>query len=290
MKSLKAYESKIKKILNENRPARRPRKTADQGDPVVTMIEGILQADATEAEATVAMGLLNEEFVDYNELRVAPVKDIVECLRELPFSRRKACTLQDSLNAIFYRTNDVSGAYMEKLPAKAVRRHLMELGLDHYAAAYAAMVGLGVRALPVDQTLVESMELNGHLPSGLDRAEIQKMLERIVGRSDMMTAHLALRQYVAKHAKALAKHRKIQEEAQAKIDAAAQAVADAAAKAKAEADALAKAKVKAEELAQAQARAKAKALAKGKAPANAAGKPVSAKKPPKASPRKISRK
>ncbi|MCE5279621.1 MAG: hypothetical protein ABFD92_09375 [Planctomycetaceae bacterium] len=290
MKSIKAYETKIKKIINENRPAKRPRKS-DQADPVVTMIEGILQADATEAEATVAMALLNDEFVDYNELRVAPVKDIVECLRELPFSRRKACTLQDSLNAIFYRTNDVSGAHMEKMPAKAVRRYLMELGLDHYAAAYTAMVALDVRALPVDQTLVETMELNGHLPPGLDRAEIQKMFERLVGRSDMMTAHLALRQYVAKHAKALAKHRKIQEQAQAKIDAANQAVADAAAKVKAEADALAKAKAREEELTQARARAKAKALAKGKGPGKTAGKPAPAgKNPSTPAPRKAARK
>ena len=267
MKDAKAYEQKIKKILTANRPSKRDSKAVDAQDPFAVLVEGVLQADAAPHEVQKAIRAINGEFVDFNELRVAPVKDVVECLgKAFPFARRKAVMLREALNAIYYRVNDMSMKYIEKMQKRALRRHLTEVGLDCYAAGYVALVAFGHRAIPVDQTLVETLAMNGDIPADMSTEEVQKFLERAAGRRNMFGAHLALRRYVEKNAKALAQKRRAEAKARAEAEAKAKAKAKAEAKAKARAEAAKEAKAKAREKTQAKAKVgKKTSPAKGKA-------------------------
>ena len=233
MKNAKRYEKKLRKLLSPLRKAVRPE--VDDSNSVRPLIESVLQANATERQAARAMVALDKEFVDFNELRAAPPKDIVECVgRDYPDVRAKAETLVTVLNNIYERTCRVSLDYMHEMPKRELRRHLRELGLDTYASARVAMLLFGLRAVPVDRDLLESLQMNDYVAPDSDAEEVQKLLERIIRNRDPFAAHNALRAFVRSSAKALARKRKAQAKARAEAEAKAKAEAEAKAKAEEE--------------------------------------------------------
>ena len=209
------YDKALKKLLSG---MKKPKGTSvDKSDPVQMLVEAVFEADATPKQAAAAFTAIKNEFIDYNELRVAPAKDIVECVgRDHPDARRKAESLTQMLNAAFDRYYSLSFEYMAKTPFKDLRRHLLEAGLSHYASAKLMLTFLDLPAIPVDSTLVETLELKGLIPSDTDIAEIQTELEKLVPAKKCLAAHELLREFVEANAKELAKKRKADAEVAAK--------------------------------------------------------------------------
>jgi endonuclease III len=210
-----SYDKALKKLLSG---MKKPKGASiDKSDPVQVLVECVFEADATPKQASAAFVAIKNEFIDYNELRVAPAKDIVECVgRDHPDARRKAESLTQMLNAAFDRYYSLSFDYMAKTPFKDLRRHLTESGLSHYASAKLMLTMLDLPAIPVDSTLVETLELKGIIPSDTDIAEIQAALEKLVPAKKCLAAHELLREFVEANAKELAKKRKADAETAAK--------------------------------------------------------------------------
>lgn len=206
MKNATKYQRKIKKFLSGiDKSAAIPPADAD---PIRAMIDAVLAADAPRQSAK-ALETLEKEFVDFNELRVAPVKDIVDTLgRDFPDARRKAEEATTVLNAIFNRRNNLVLDYVEKMSKRDVRRHLSELGLSPYAAGVMMLQVFGGHAVPVDQGLVDCLEADGHIEPGSSVQEVHAFLERIIPQKQAWSTHEFFRDYVAKNAKMLAKKRK----------------------------------------------------------------------------------
>jgi endonuclease III len=138
-------------------------------------------------------------------------------------------------------------AYMEKMPKRDLRKHLLGLGLGSYASAVLMLYLFESHAIPVDQDLVDSLAMEDLIHPGSDIDDVQGFLERVIPQKDAIGAHDFLRLHVEKMSKALAKKRKEDAEAAAKIAAEAAAAAKkiAEAKAAAEAEKAAKAAAKA---------------------------------------------
>ena len=230
MKDAKIYEKKIKKILTGVASKPSSSKVFSPAEPFSVLVEGVLQAETGGKQFAKAMAELRSEFVDFNELRVSPVKEIIGCLgKNYPDVQNKGQMLSTVLNAIFYHNNNMSMDYMAKMQIKPLRRHLKELGLDSFVSAYVTLYAFGVRALPVDRALLESLQMNGDLPENVDIEPARRFLERVASKNDLPEVYNRFRQYVAKNNKALTKRRK----AQAKAEAEAKAKIEAKAKAKA---------------------------------------------------------
>jgi len=257
MKNATKHQRKIKKFLaGIRKSATHP--LADQ-DPFRVMIDAMLAADAPKQSAK-AIEALEKEYVDFNELRVSPIREIADTLgRDFIEARRKAGEITTVLNSIFKSRNSLTLDYVEKMPKRDLRRHLHELGLSPFASAVMMMRVFGGHAIPVDQGLVDCLEIDGYVEPGSSIEDVQAFLERIILQKQAPAAHEFFREYVMKNAKMLAKKRRA-----------------AAAKAKARADAEAK---KEEEEAQAKAAAEAK---KAEAKARAAAKAKKAKARPAA--------
>jgi len=274
MKNATKYQKKVRKLLSSMSKSA-PLPTTDR-DCLDVLVEGIVQADASAKQAAKALTDLDEEFVDTNELRVAPPKDVADALgRDHPFARRKADEITAVLNAIYLRKNGLSLDHAERMTKRDLRRHLAELGLDRYAGAYLVLMVFGGHAIPVDETLAECLEMDGYVEPGSDLADVQGFLERVILQKDAYAAHLLFRDYIAKSARALARKRKA-DAARAAAEAKARDKAEAEAKARAEAEAKAQAQAKA-----AKARARAKA-ARAKARKTKAARAKTRRKPAKA--------
>lgn len=273
MKNATKYQKKIKQFLSGIRKSATP-PPAEQ-DPFAVMVKAILAADAPK-QAAKAFDTLTREYVDLNELRVSPVKEIVDTLgRDFPEARRKAEEITSVMNAIFTSRNNLKLDYVEKMPKRDLRRHLHELGLSPFAAAVMMMQLFGGHAIPVDQGLVDCLEIDGYIEPDSTIEDVQAFLERIILQKQAHAAHEFFSEYVAKNEKMLTKKRKAAE-AQAEAEAAAEA-----AKAKVKADAQAAAEAK-----KAAANAEAKAQAAAEAKKQKASKRASAKSTKKTPARK----
>jgi endonuclease III len=244
MKNATAYEKKVRKLLAGLGKGPVP---SPNENPIRTVIEAVLSEDTPRKEALAALETLESELVDYNELRVAPVKDISDSLgRHYPYAREKAEMLVKALNRIFDKTGSMSMEYMKDFTKRDLRRHLQEIGLSHYAAAYVVLFGFGGHAVAVDRSLAWVLEHEELVHPGSEIQDIQAFLERIIPQKDAAGLHEAIRKHVEKSAKALQKHRaeeaaavaaeeRRQQEAAAKAEAekrAAREAAEAAAEAK----------------------------------------------------------
>ena len=249
MKNSAKYEKRVKKLFAGAAKAAVP----PEEDLVRLMLLGILEEDTTARKAASAMAVLSEEFVDFNELRVSPVKDIPECLgKGFPGVHAKAAAITGALNAAFKCTNTLSLEFLASEPKREIRKVLRKrFFLSPYAESVLTLCGFDGHAAPVDNLLLEALKLDDCIHPDSDIADLQGFLERIILNKDAVGCHQALRRYAAKAvgrvAKELARREKLAE-------------AEAAAKAKAEAEA----KAKAREAAKAKAKAKREAAKKKK--------------------------
>ena len=243
MKNSASYQKKIKKIFSQARK-QPPR---DTKDTVRLMLMGVLEEDVPARKAAKAMEVLEDEFVDFNELRVSPVKDSAERLgADFLGAQAKAVTMTVALGALYRRMNNLSLAYLASKPKREVRKLLREeCGLSPYAESVVTLYGFQGHAIPVDNLLLEALKLDGYIDPDSDLNDLQGFLERIILNKDAVRCDEALREYAAKSAarvgRELARRRKLAE-AEAKAKAKAEAEAEAKAKAKAEAKAKAKRK------------------------------------------------
>ena len=270
MKNATRYQKKMRKLLGSMGKAAPPQPDAD---PIRVMLESILEADSSAKQTQKAIAELEREFVDFNELRVSPPKEIVDRVgRDFPRARQKAMEIVTVLNGLYGQTSGLTFGHTEKMTKRDLRRHLAELGLSPYAAACMMLKLFEAHAVPVDETLVECLEMDGYIHPGSALDDVQAFLERIILQKDAPAAHELFRWYIEKSARALARRRKAKAAAEAK------ARAEAEAKAKAEARA-ARAKARAKRRAAAKA---AKARKKGKSrrakPRRAAGRTTRAKR------------
>jgi endonuclease III len=216
MRNAREYEKKVKRLLGGAGKAHPPT-IASSEDQVRLLIESILQADASRKQVEQTAEGLMKEFVDFNEMRVAPPKEIAECLgRDFPDAREKAETIVRVLNATFDRNGNIGLDYMSKFTKRDLRRHLSELGLGPFPAACVALRLFGIHAVPVDQSLVDCLKMVRCVHPASDIADVQGFMERIVQQKDALGVHEFLRRYVEKNAKALGRKRKADAKAQAK--------------------------------------------------------------------------
>ncbi len=207
MKNATAYEKKMKKLLGGMSKGKSIPTLKD--DPFTFLIQSILEADVPRRAAAGVVSEINAEFVDYNDLRVAPVKDVTDCMpRDFYGQREKAESILKTLNAIFSHSSSLSLEYLQKMPKRDLRKHLQEIGMGAYASALTTMVIFGGHAVPVDRTLAYILENEECIAPASDIADIQGFLERIIPQKDGWAAHECLRDHVEKNLKSILKRRK----------------------------------------------------------------------------------
>ncbi len=244
MKNATQYEKIIKKQLLTGL-----NKTADAAVPregvIPVMLAGILEEDVPEAEPETALAGFDDEFIDLNELRVAPIKEIAEAIgKDYPQRKAKAVIIGAALNALYLRQGRLGCSYMEEMSKRDLRRHLREIGLSPYAAAYTVLMGFGGHAVAVDESLVECLHMDEMIHPESDLEDVQGFLERIIPQKHARAAHTVLREYVAsnarrleqKHAKEAAEREKAEAERKAAEEAAKKAEEEEKARKAAEAE------------------------------------------------------
>jgi endonuclease III len=202
MKNASVYLKKIKSFLSTLKKRPPGEKTSDL-EPMDSLILGILRQDTTRQQGLAGLKALRAEFVDYNEMRVAPPKDIADLLGpDMPLARLKAEMVTGVLNRVLDHGNDMNLQFLSDIGKRELPAYLHErLGFDSYSEAYVTLHVLDGHAIPVDRLLAQKLKDEDLVHPEADVAEIRSALERSIPAKGAIDVFEALSAYAATPAK-----------------------------------------------------------------------------------------
>ncbi|MGI9472792.1 MAG: hypothetical protein ACR2NZ_14735 [Rubripirellula sp.] len=130
--------------------------------PARPLLEHVLYAslleDAPAELADEGMAKCEQEFYDWNEVRVTTVTELAQVLSRLPESLKAARRLKSNLQAIFeeFYTFDLDHLKKENL-GKAVNKFDKMPGMTPFVLSYTVQHGLGGHSIPVDYSAMVIM-------------------------------------------------------------------------------------------------------------------------------------
>lgn len=167
-------KSLIKKLTKEGKA-----EPKQQIDPLRALVLGILSFDAPVGKPEQVMAIIDKDFVDINELRVATELEVIEILGpKYPGIERRALMFREILNAIFEKEHTLNFDRIAGLGKKEARAALRELpDMTPFVEAYTMLYGLGASAAPVDDSILEVLSEAGAVEEGTSVEEAQKFVE-----------------------------------------------------------------------------------------------------------------
>ena len=144
------------------------------------MIYAIVSENMTDSAAIAAIKKLSRHFVDWNDLRVSRVEEIVDVLgKDSSENRAVAETLTQSLNTIFNKYDVVNlDALKEagKRQAKALLEKL--LPSSRFVINYTVLTALDGHAIPLTPKMLDYLKGNELIQSDAAIEEIEGFLDR----------------------------------------------------------------------------------------------------------------
>jgi len=197
MKNSKEYGQKLQKLYRGLKRAHS--KKIDHvvfDDPIEALISGIVGEHCTEAATTRAMKGFRETFVDWNDLRVSRVEEIVEVLREdNTTSRTAAFSLITALRAIFDEYHTLSLLPLKKIGKRPAKQALESLeGVGHFVVSYCMLTALQGHAIPLTETMASYLRQNEVVDPAADAHDIEGFLTRQVAAKNAYEFYSLLRQ------------------------------------------------------------------------------------------------
>ena len=234
MKDTIGSVNKIKSLLSALRKQFKAAAPPQGMEPLDVLTLAILRRNCTLGEATEGLRRLHEEFVDFNEMRVAPPKDIVDLLqRNMADVRMKAEQLTQTLNRVYDHGNELDLKHLAEMGKRELKEHLRgSLLLDEFGEAYLMSHLFDAPVVPMDDRLAGKLKEEGYFAPDASATRMREVLEEAIPGRSRPEAFELLSQYAAEPAAAAkAKRKKPAEESQA-APARKAAKADKAAKAK----------------------------------------------------------
>lgn len=151
--------------------------------------------DVSDARAEEAVRLMEKEFVDLNELRVATDLEIHELLGvKYPAIEKRVAMITQSLNMIFECEHTMSLERLRALPKKEARQFVRELPEIHpFVEAYVMLMSFDAHAVPVDDEIIAYLKGQGIVVEGSTLDDVQKFLEHAVKAEECYDLFVTLR-------------------------------------------------------------------------------------------------
>jgi hypothetical protein len=150
--------------------------------------------------AVAANRCLHEAIVDYNELRVCLVDEVVSILGpSYPRVRDRAIRLRAVLGDIFRREQCVQLSHIPALGRREARIYIETLeGMAPFVSGRLALLSLDAHAFPLDERLQGALLEVEALPPDLDVIDAAAWLERQVRAGEAAAAYMLLEAWNSK--------------------------------------------------------------------------------------------
>ena len=163
-------------------------------DPIDVLLTAILEQDIPKPRAVTALNKLRTDFIDWNELRVATVEEICQCLgKKFPSAEDKADRIIKVLGDIFKKNNAVNLSDLTEMGKREARGFLESLtGISAYAVACVMLLSFEAHAIPVNDRMLDYLKKADVIDEDRQAGEVQTWLERQFSGPDAWRFYLGL--------------------------------------------------------------------------------------------------
>jgi hypothetical protein len=151
-------------------------------DALRALVRAAMSYDVEDDRADRAMDLLEKEFVDLNELRVATDLEVQELLgARYPEIEKRVALITQALNYIFEREHTMSLERLRTLNKRDARQFLKEIpDILPFVEAYIMVHALEGNCIPLDRKMLDYLVQNGAVDPALSLEEAQRFVEHHV--------------------------------------------------------------------------------------------------------------
>lgn len=148
------------------------------------LIYGCCLENSTREAADEALAKLQENFCDWNEVRVTTVEELAEVGKRLAFPTEAAFSVKRTLFGVFekYFTFDLDFLKKENL-SKSVQSFEKFKGVSPFVISYVAQNGLGGHSIPLDKAMLEMFYVLGIISESEKEAGRVPGLERTIPKA-----------------------------------------------------------------------------------------------------------
>jgi endonuclease III len=187
-------KSLFKKLRKEHPPAERT-----THEPLKALVRGVMSYDVPDSRADEAVVVIEREYVDLNELRVATELEMQDMLgSRYPDIEKRVFLITTALNAIFEKESTLSLERLKTLSKKDARQVLRDLpGMTPFTEAYVMTFAFDGNCVPVDQNMAEYLKEHDAVDPDSTVEDVQKFLEHNLKAEECFEFYSALRQATA---------------------------------------------------------------------------------------------
>jgi len=195
MKNSREHAQRLQKLYRGLKRAYPKVAKVTYEDPAEALIYGIIHERMSESAAQRALREIRGAFVDWNDLRVSRVEEIVEALGgDTPASRAAAFSLTSALRGIFDEYHKISLQTLRKLGKRPARQGLEKLeGVSRFVVNYCMLTALQAHAVPLTDEMTEYLKRNKIIEASAKEEDIEGFLTRQIAAKDAYDFYALLR-------------------------------------------------------------------------------------------------
>lgn len=163
--------------------------------PLDALVRAAMSCDVSDSRAEEAIKLVNREFVDLNELRVATELEVQELLGvRYPAIEQRVQTITHGLNAIFEKEHTLSLDRLKTISKRDARQFLRDLpDMNPFVEAYVMMYALSAPAFPMDEEILGYLREEDVFDEKATVEEAQRFMEHHVKPEELHDYFTAMR-------------------------------------------------------------------------------------------------
>jgi endonuclease III len=189
-KHAEELKSLSRKLIKEHKPAERTTQ-----DPLWALFRGAMSYDVPDNRVEDAIKVIEKEFVDLNELRVATELEVQDLLgQRYPAIEERVKLITAALNAIFEKEHTLSLIRLKEVSRRDTRQFLRDLPeVTPFVEAYVMLFSFDGHAFPIDNNMLQYLFDEEILEEGTTLEDAQKFVEHHLKAEEMYPFFVSLR-------------------------------------------------------------------------------------------------
>jgi endonuclease III len=195
MKNSKDYSKKIKRLYRSLSRKYPKVQKVDYEEVLDAIVYAIISAELSEKATNSAIKQFSDYFVDWNDLRVSRVEEIIEALGEdTPVMRDIASTIRRILQGVFDEYHKVSLEALKKTGKRPAKQFLEKIdGSSRFIVDYCMLTSLYGHAIPLTKKMVEYLRSNELVNPEADEQQIAGFLAKQISAKNGYEFYALLR-------------------------------------------------------------------------------------------------
>ena len=189
-KHAEELKSLCRKLIREHKPGERAAQ-----EPLWALVRGAMSYDVADERVEQAIKVIEKEFVDLNELRVATELEVQDLLgMRYPGIEERVKRITAALNAIFEKEHTLSLNRLKDVSRRDARQFLRDLPEMHpFVEAYVMLYSFDGHAVPIDDGMLGYLAEEEIVEEGTTLEDAQKFVEHHIKAEECHSFFTALR-------------------------------------------------------------------------------------------------